>query len=224
MSEGVRISGFFSGTIALVALAVSLASAGWSVFAYWKSSEVSVLPFEEVTFINDTGVAQLALEVSVANLAYGEFDDVARDQYLTLDTGAHQLRFVARQLATLHPLRTNAEGAVDLEADCRIAGEGIMACVESETPVVSLSAGDVVTMHPVFELARRNCGLEHCRPLSPTQLSELLTDATVATYTVVTMRDGERTWSCPLDINREGANYLSVIGWYNPTCKEVQTP
>jgi len=218
----IRISGIFSGLIAILALAVSLASAGWSVFAYIKSSEVSALPFEGVTFINDAGVAQIALEVSVANLAYGEYDDVARDQFLTLHTGERQIRFVARQIASVRPLSVNAEGVAEtLEYPCRLAGNVIAACVTSETPVVSLPAGGVVTIHPIFELAPNNCGLDDCRVLDAQALAALLTPATTATYTVVTMRDGERAWSCPLAVDAEGAAFLAAAGWYNPPCRET---
>ncbi len=218
----IRISGIFSGLIAILALAVSLASAGWSVFAYIKSAEVSALPFEEITIINDEGVAQIALEISVANLAYGEYDDVARDQILMLDTGQRQLRFVARELASIRPLSIAEDGAPEvLEYPCRRAGNVVVACVLSETPVVSLPAGGVVTIHPIFELDRDNCGLEDCSSLGYDQLAALLTENVTVTYTVVTMRDGDRSWSCALDISQDGIAYLADSRWYNPPCKEA---
>jgi hypothetical protein len=221
-SGNVRISGIFSGLIAILALAVSLASAGWSVFAYWKSSEVSPLAFEEVTFISESGVAKVAVEVTVANLAYGEYDDVARTQYLDLHNGERRLRFVARAAASLRQRGVAADGTLEvLEYPCHEAGAGIAACIISESPVVSLPAGGVTTTYPVFELAGSDCGLDNCDVLLVGQLAEFLTENTTVTYTVVTMRDGERSWGCALDITRAGIDYLPTTGWYNPACKEA---
>lgn len=221
----VRISGVFSGLIAILALLVSLASAGWSVWAYYKSSEVTPLPFDEITFISEAGVAKVAVEVTVANLAYGEYDDVARTQYLDLFNGERRLRFVARAAASLRQRGYASDGTPEvLEYPCHEAGVGIASCVISESPVVSLPAGGVTTTYPVFELAGEDCGLADCNVLQVTQLAEFLTETTTATYTVVTMRDGERSWGCALDVTQEGIDYLPATGWYNPACKEAAAP
>lgn len=217
----VRISGIFSGLIAILALMVSLASAGWSVWAYYKSSEVTPLPFEEITFISESGVAKVAIEITVANLAYGEYDDVARTQYLDLFNGERRLRLVARSAASLRQRGVEADGTPEvLEYPCHEAGLGIASCVISESPVVSLPAGGVTTTYPVFELAGEDCGLDDCNVLLVDQLAAFLTETTTARYTVITMRDGERTWGCTLDVTQEGIDYLPTVGWYNPACKE----
>lgn len=217
----IRISGVFSGLIAILALAVSLASAGWSVWAYYKSSEVTPLPFEEITFISESGVAKIAIEVTVANLAYGEYDDVARTQYLDLFNGERRLRFVARTAASLRQRGYATDGTPEaLQYPCHEAGDGIAACVISESPVVSLPAGGVTTTYPVFELAGEDCGLDECNMLLVDQMAAFLTETTTVTYTVVTMRDGERSWGCTLDVTREGIDYLPRTGWYNPACDE----
>lgn len=216
----VRISGVFSGLIAILALLVSLASAGWSVWAYYKSSEITPLPFEEITFINDDDTVQAAIEISVANLAYGEFDDVARDQVLTLSDGERRLRFVARHTASLRESSVGPDGVPEtLEYPCRSAGIGIAACVISESPVTSLPAGGVVTMNPVFELATTDCGVANCRDFLVEQMAEFLAGNVIATYSVETLRDGARSWSCRLDTTQEGLDYYRNVGWYNPPCQ-----
>lgn len=221
---GVKISGVFSGLIAILALAVSLASAGWSVFAYWKSSEIRPLEYEGITFIDDDGVVQIALEVTLANLAYGEYDDVARDQELVLHSGDRMLRFVAREAASLRERTLSEEGVPEaLQYPCREAGNIVVACVISETPVVSLPAGGVVTTYPVFELAESNCGLDDCSALTLPQLAGFLTEQTTVTYKVITMRDGEHNRPCHLAVTRDGVDYLASSRWYNPRCREAMT-
>ena len=221
--EGGGRGGVFSTMLALLALAVSLASAGWSVFAYWKSSEVRPLPFREIAIVNEGTVAQISLEVSIANLAYGEYDDVARDQFLLLDNGQRQLLFVARESATVRDIGVNTEGVVEtLQYPCRNAGRGVAACVTNESPVVSLPAGAVETIHPLFELAEKNCGLEACYYITVEQLAEFLTGDVVVTYTAATMRDGYHALpACRLELRDGDQDFLRANGWFRTSCAEI---
>jgi hypothetical protein len=220
---GPRGGGILSTMLALLALAVSLASAGWSVFAYWKSSEVRPLPFTELAIITEGPVAQISLEVSIANLAYGEYDDVARDQFLLLDNGQRQLLFVARESASVRDVGVDTQGVAEtLQYPCRKAGEGVAACVSNESPVVSLPAGAVETIHPIFEIAEQNCGLESCVYVTAQQVAEFLTGAVNVTYTVVTMRDGNHALpTCRLDLREGDQAFLVANGWFRTSCAEL---
>lgn len=217
-------SGIFSNIVALFALAISLVSAGWSAFAYVKSSEVRPFPVEEIAVFSEDGVPQILVEVTIANLAYGEYHDVARAQELIIDTGEHRLRFVARKLANLNLLRPNADNSYPMpEYPCYRGGVGLAVCPLSEIPVVSLPAGQVATITPVFELAESNCGIDDCYGLSIATLGEMMTGSLDLTYSVSTMRDGVRSVSCKLTVSPEDAQYFTgETGWFNPRCEGVE--
>lgn len=217
---GKSTSGGFSNLVALLALAISLASAGWSVFAYVKSSEIRPLPFEEVNFLNDRGVAQIQIEVTIANLAYGDYDDVARAEELLLAKGDQRLRFVARNTVRVRENPANADSTYPaLEHPCRSGGAGLAVCIESDSPVAALPAGEVVIHYPLFELAPGDCGMDDCSFISPAQLGAFLQGDVHATYTVTTMRDGVHTVSCMLKTTAEEAAYYGGGGWFNPGCE-----
>lgn len=219
---GKSTSGGFSNLVALLALAISLASAGWSVFAYVKSSEVRPLQFEEVNFLNEEGVAQIQIEITIANLAYGDYDDVARTEEIVLENGDQRLRFVARGTASLRWLSPGPNNSYPtLAHPCRWGGVGLAACTLSDSPVVALPAGEVVIHYPLFELAPEDCGLEDCGSISPAQLGAFLQGDVRATYAVTTMRDGVHTVSCMLKTTAEEAAYYGGAGWFNPGCEKA---
>lgn len=218
------MGGWFSNIVALAALVISLASAGWSAFAYVTSSEVRPLPMEEVVLFSEEGVPQVRIEMTLSNLAYGDYHDVARHQILLLDTGERTLRFVARRTASLGLLRAREDGTyAPPDYPCYAGGLGLMVCPVSETPVVSLPAGEVVTLTPVFELADRECGLDNCVNVSLAELGAAIEGPVIVTYSVETMRDGVRSVSCELTVTAEQVQYFTqVAGWFNPRCESAE--
>lgn len=221
-SSSGHISGGFSNLVALLALAISLASAGWSVFAFWKSSEIRPLAFEEVSFLNDKDVAQIQIEITIANLAYGDYDDVARVEEMTLQNGDRRLRFIARNTASVRPFPPGPDNSYPtLEHPCRWGGVGLEVCTRSDSPVVALPAGEVVIHYPLFELAYEDCGLDDCSFITHAQLSEFLQGEVRATYTVTTMRDGLHSVSCTLKTDAEQAAYYASVGWFSSACENV---
>ncbi len=226
MAEGQNSSGStsggFSNLVALLALAISLASAGWSVFAYVKSSEIRPLQFEEVNFLNEENVAQIQIEITIANLAYGDYDDVARTEEIILENGERRLRFVARSTASLRWLSPGPNDAYPtLAHPCRWGGVGLAACTLSDSPVVALPAGEVVIHYPLFELAPEECGRDDCSFITPAQLGAFLQGDVRVTYAVTTMRDGVHTVSCMLKTTPEETAYYSGAGWFNPGCERA---
>lgn len=222
MAEGRNTSGGFSSLVAMLALAISLASAGWSVFAYVKSSEIRPLQFEEVYFLNEENVAQIQIEITVANLAYGDYDDVARTEEITLENGDQRLRFVARAEAIVTLVSPPEDGVYPrLQHPCRWGGLALMVCTKSESPVVALPAGEVAIHYPIFELAYDDCGRASCETLTRAELAEFLVGDVRVTYAVTTMRDGVQTVSCGLKIPPENAAYYRDVGWFNPGCEGV---
>ncbi len=220
MAEGQRTSGGFSNLVAILALAVSLASAGWSVFAYVKSSEIRALPFEEVNFLSDRGVAQIQIEITVANLAYGDYDDVARAEEILLVKGDQHLRFVARNTVSVREIPANADGAYPtLEHPCRWGGTGLAVCMQSDSPVAALPSGEVVIHYPLFELAPEDCGIDDCSFITPARLGAFLQGDVRVTYQVNTMRDGMHTASCTLKTAPEDAAYYDSAGWFSRGCE-----
>lgn len=213
-------SGGFSNLVALLALAISLASAGWSVFAFWKSSEIRPLPFEEVNFLNEKGVGQIQIEVTVANLAYGDYHDVARVEEVILEKGGQRLRFDARSAASVRQVQPDENNTYPtLEHRCRWGGEGLEVCGISDSPVVALPAGGVVTHYPLFELAYEDCGRDDCEFISTQDLSAFLQGDVRLTYVVKTLRDGDHPYSCMLRITADEVRYYQDAGWFNPGCK-----
>lgn len=220
MAEGQKASGGFSNLVAILALAVSLASAGWSVFAYVKSSEIRPLPFEEVNFLNDRGVAQVQIEITIANLAYGDYDDVARAEEIMLENGGKRLRFVARNTTSLREIPALADNTYPpIEHPCRWGGVGLAACTSSDSPVAALPAGEVVIHYPLFELAPEDCGLEECGFVTPAQLGAFLQGEVRVTYAITTMRDGVHAVSCILKTSAEEAAYYGNAGWFSSGCE-----
>jgi hypothetical protein len=209
----------FANVLASLALAVSLASAGWSVYAFAMSSEVRALRFDEVNFFSEESVPQLKIDVTLANLAYGDFDDVAQRQELLLDVGERTLLFVAMRQGNLALVRPDPEGGYPVpQFPCYAGGVGLAVCPVSDIPTASLPAGEIVTLTPVFELAEAGCGLDDCTGATLATIAPMLEGTTRVTYRVHTMRDGVQTATCDLHLTAEDVDYLRSVGWTNPRC------
>jgi hypothetical protein len=204
----------FANIIAAIALIVSLSGAAWSVYAFIISSEVRVLPIDEVIFMGDEGVPQIKVDVTLANLAYGDFDDIAESQDIDLQNGDRTVHFVAMRQASvrLGPQRSQDSG------DCYSGAQGLIACITSDTPVVALEAGKIVTTSPIFELAETNCGLQNCTAPTRADLAAIMRGRVHFTYRVHTLRDHVRTFSCDLEMSADDVSYFTSVGFTNPRC------
>lgn len=213
-----------STLIALIALLISLSGTAWGVYAFVLSSQIKVLPLEEteVMFFNQDGVdegnALIKLEVSLANLAYGKYDDVARRQELIVEANGHRLRFVANSLKTVN-LRDRVDGNLPpLGPGCFAGGDVVAVCPVADSPVTALPAGGAVTITPVFSLADRNCGLESCGYITPRAFIELIRGDVKLTYNVYTVHDHVRSATCNISMDETHANYFLRSGYTNPRC------
>jgi hypothetical protein len=226
MAEGIKTSGI----VAILALTVSLATAGWSAFAFFRSSEIRPLPFEYFQFVNESGVPQLVVQVPVANLAYGPYDDVARVQTITIRNGERELHFVARDEVRIERIPYDGEGpAPALGGDCYYGGalqsELIRVCKRSESPVAQLPAGQVAVLTPLFELRRQDCGLDHCRgaELQFNDFVESLRGDITITYEVRPLRDRDRVAeACTFRFTEEHAELYRISGWFGAYCREAE--
>lgn len=211
---------WFANVVASLALAVSLASAGWSVYAFALSAEVRVLPFSHVNFLSQAGVPQIQIDATLANLANGEFDDVAQRQTLEIAVGGRTLKFEAIGQASTSFVTPAADGSYPApEFPCYWGGVGVLACPKEAGAVVALPAGEIVTPAVLFELTQNDCGLEPCVGVTLATLAPLLTGDAQVTYTVHTLRDGAQSLTCAMSLSKANTDYFAAVGWTNPACE-----
>mgnify|MGYP000884397826 CR=1 FL=1 len=203
---------------------MSLSGAAWGIYGFILSSQVRVLPLEEseVMFFNQDTAAQIKLEVSLANLAYGKYDDVALRQELIVEANGRRLRFIATGLKTVNQRPHGPDGnLLPLAPGCFSGGDIISVCNVADSPVTALPAGGAETITPVFDLASRDCGLEHCGYLTPQALVDLIKGDVKLTYNVYTARDHVRSATCNIHMDQRHADYYVAHGYTNPRCLGV---
>lgn len=216
------MAGARSDIIASLAMLVSLASAGWSVYGYVKSSEIRTLPLEQVTFLRDNtagaNIPQIWVEPTLVNLAIGDYGDVIEAQSVTLESGTTKLVFVPKFAADVRVSDLAIEDAPSPDDRCYVGGQKLLVCERDDAPKVgAISPGQALSLTPLFELASEECGLPECA-MTFEQLTALLEKPVKLTYTARTLRDGEHAITCDTTLSGEQVRYLRALHWLTTGC------